>query len=138
MGRVSKAPRKLKGPKEYPQPRKTERRELPDWLKVAIVATSPFRSAGEEEKIWENHPDYKPRLSTIKRIRQTAKLRAEASGLPLADISHVQNIPRHPRPSYERKKKAKDTAENAGDVDVTQEKSTFNIEDTAYEEAFRR
>ena len=91
--KMPKKPRNTKG--RHPKPPKTDRKEIPDGVRQAIVNSS--RSSAEEVLQW---PSYNLKAVTIRRIRKRAKKRAKRTrngntrGIPLADITNVINAPR--------------------------------------------
>jgi hypothetical protein len=90
---MPKKPRNTKG--RHPKPLKTDRKEIPDGVRQAIVNSS--RTSTDEALQW---PLYNLLPNTIRKIRQRAKKRSEQTrngntrGIPLADITNVINAPR--------------------------------------------
>ena len=89
-------PKKIRHTKgRHPKPPKTDRKEIPDGVRQAIVNSS--RTSTEEVLQW---PSYHLKANTICKIRRKAKKRAERTrngntrGIPLADITNVTNAPR--------------------------------------------
>ncbi|KAF7926957.1 uncharacterized protein EAE98_006341 [Botrytis deweyae] len=78
----------------HPRIPKTNRKEVPDGVRQAIVRTAGVTTAQEEAAYW----DHKFSERTIRYIRQRARDRDESNGTrggarrpPLADISNVEN-----------------------------------------------
>jgi transposase len=90
---MPKKPRNTKG--RHPKPPKTNRKEIPNGVRQAIVNSN--RPSSEEALQW---PGLNLSARTVRKIRQRARDRAQRTrngstrGVPLADITNVANAPR--------------------------------------------
>jgi hypothetical protein len=95
---MPKKPRNTKG--RHLKPLKTDKKEIPDGVRQAIVNSS--RSSAEEVLQW---PSYNLKTVTIRKIRQRVKKRAKRTrnsntrGILLVDITNVANTPRRRPPT---------------------------------------